>query len=126
MNNGLFCFSNSNICPKQFLLKHVFWLIFFTGMGAGADQVSAFVRIRPPTQEEGADAELLPELAADGADASLLGGFSGVLGPAERNGEVFARCLAPRLPAVLRGGAVSVLSLVEWFDIEPFSDFSAK
>ena len=113
-------------CPKQFLLKRVFWFIFFTGMGAGADQVSAFVRIRPPTQEEGADAELLPELAADGAEASLLGGFSGVLGPTERNGEVFARCLAPRLPAVLRGGAVSVLSLVEWFDIEPFSDFSAK
>ena len=36
MNNGLFCFSNSNICPKQFLLKHVFWLIFFTGMGAAS------------------------------------------------------------------------------------------
>jgi len=50
-------------------------------------------------------------MATPGLGASpLFAGFAGVLLPEEHNREVFDRCLEPKLPTVLRGGAVSAFS----------------
>lgn len=79
--------------------------------------VSVFVRVRPLTAKEHEAGEtLLPGLymekvnptpldtIAFNGDNTIVGGFSGILGPSTTNKELFDLCFAPNITTVLRGG----------------------
>lgn len=89
--------------------------------GDSPDPVSVYVRVRPLTQQEvEAGTDTLPGIATETklgddvvamqTDTALIDGFSGVMGPSAKNGDVFEKCFADRIPVVVRGGFASAFS----------------